>query len=320
MISGQFAVIFNMLSIMMLSVLVTIFISSALIHFKLTAIDFYPLSTRRLLLWLLAASPWVIGFLSSAVLLYIASDYSPLAESQRALHLHHIQLFYLTNWHGITLIFGLVLLSLLLIQKSYHFLKSQQRAKLLNSVADLDDNQLYLLDTDSISAFTAGFIEPQSYITTALRKQLTEMEYTIVRLHEYEHKRCFDPIKKFLFQSLIAVYPQPIAHYLFRKMTLVMELGADSAVSKVVPDKGLIAMTLIKVRRLSSQTQPCSIDTSVCHFEKDQLEDRINYLLVHQEQKKLSLVALLLVATTMLVFSTLSVGVLHHLIEFPLSH
>ncbi|MBQ0725498.1 MAG: hypothetical protein KBT50_05290 [Cycloclasticus sp.] len=320
MISGQSAVIFNMLSIMMLSVLVTIFISSALIRFKLTAIASYPLSTRRLILWLLAVSPWLIGFLSSAVLLLIASDYSPLAESQRAFHLHHIQLFHLTNWHGITLVLGLVMISLLLIQKGYCFFKSQQRAKLLNSVADTDGSDMCLLDTDSISAFTAGFLEPKTYITTALRKQLTAKEYTIVRLHEYEHKRCFDPLKKFLFQSLTAVYPQPIAHYLSGKMTLVMELGADSAVSRVVPDKGLIAMTLVKVRRLSSQTQTTPIDTINCHFEKDQLEDRVNYLLVNQEQKQLSYVGLLIVAATMLVFCTLSVDVLHHLIEFPLSH
>lgn len=320
MISGQSAVIFNMLSIMMLSVLVTIFISSALIHFKLTAIESYPLSSRRLILWLLAASPWLIGFLSSVILLLIASDYSPLAESQRAFHLHHIQLFYLTNWHGISLILGLILIVLLLIQKGHSFLKSQQRANLLNSVADTDCSDVHLLDTDSISAFTAGFLDPKTYITTALRKQLTAKEYAIVRLHEHEHKRCFDPLKKFLFQSLAAVYPRPIAHYLSRKMTLVMELGADSAVSKVEPDKGLIAMTLIKVRRLSSQIQPCPVDTSTCHFEKDQLEDRVHYLLVKQEQKKLSFVGLLLMAATMLVFCTFSVDVLHHLIEFPLSH
>jgi len=320
MILGPSAVIFNMLSIMMLSVLVTIFISSAIIHFKLTAIESYSLPSQRLALWLLAVSPWLIGFLSSAVLLLIASDYSPLAESQKAFHLHHIQLFYLTNWHGISLIVGLILIALLLIQKGYCFLKSQQRAKLLNSVADTDGSDVYLLDTDSISAFTAGFLEPKTYITTALRKQLTAMEYTIVRLHEYEHKRCFDPLKKFLFQSLTAVYPRSIAHYLTRKMTLVMELGADSAVSRVVPDKGLIAMTLVKVRRLSSQTQASQMDASACHFEKDQLEDRVNYLLVKQKQKKLSSICLLFVAATMLVFCTLSVDVLHHLIEFPLSH
>ena len=96
--------------------------------------------------------------------------------------------------------------------------------------------------------------------------------------------------------------------------------------SRVVKDKSKIAETLLKVRRLTVKSFGNSLDNhsldnnAFCHFGKDNLNQRVRYLLSDQQEKDFPVFMVGLTAISMLVVCALSTDLFHHLIEYSLSH
>lgn len=241
MIFGGLAIVLNLLSITVFSVLLFIIIMTIFGKTQGFKIDHYSASSRRRILWLVALSPWIVGLLASTLALLSASQILPLPDSFDLFHWHHAQEFSLNSWHALSLAFAITYVSILIIQNTNRLLKNSRQTKLLHLLAEQDNDGFYQLDIDTPTAFTAGYLLPRSYITSALRHQLNQQEYTIVQLHEKEHARRYDPLKKWIFQLLSSVFPVVLSQQLNKSMVLAMEQNADSAVSREIEDTSKIA-------------------------------------------------------------------------------
>jgi len=321
MIFGKVAILFNLLSIMVFSVIFIIFMLSIIVKWQSEKLNHYSLLSRRRVLWFVALSPWLFGFLTASLAILSGSPYSPFPKAFDLLHWHHAQEFTFTSWHGLSMIVPVIYISILFARKLYSLGIHNRKIKLLHGLTERDENGFYQLEADAATAFTAGWLSPRCYITTALRHQITPEEYRILQLHEKEHARRADPLKKWFFQLFTAFFPKAISQKLNQLMSLVMEQCADLAVSGEISDKSLIALTLLKVRRLAVKPFKNVLDANaVCYYGNDNIEERISYLLSDQKSKAFPIFVIIFVAATMSVFCALSVDIFHHTIEYTLSH
>lgn len=321
MIFGKLAILFNLISIMVFSVLLIIFTLSIIVKWKLEKLSMYSVSSRRRVLWFVALSPWLFGFLAASLAILSGSEYSPFPQNFDLLHWHHAQEFTFNSWHGLSMIVPSFYISILFVRKIYSLMTNNRQIKLLHALAERDENDCYQLEADAATAFTAGYLSPRCYITTALRRQLNSEEYTIVQLHEKEHARRSDPLKKWFFQLFTAFFPKTISQKLNQLMSLVMEQCADLAVNYEFSDKSLIAQTLLKVRRLAVKPYENSLDAdAVCHYSNDNIEERICFLLSDQKSKVFPILIFIFAAATMSILCALSIDIFHHTIESTLSH
>lgn len=321
MILGPTAVALNLLSIMAFAVLIIVAAISIFIKINPDVLARYSASIRRRILWLLALSPWLVGLVAATLTLLSGSQYMTIPAAYDLFHWHHPQEFIFGSWHGLSMIFAISYTSLLFMKNIKRLLLNNSQIKLLHALADPDQNNFYQLDADAPMAFTAGYYRPKCYMTSALRRQLNDKEYRIIQLHENEHARRLDPLKKWFFQLLMSFFPQGTSRLLNQMMVLAMEQCADSAVYRVTKDKSLIAMTLLKVRRLavgSGENGPN--DHAVCHYGVDSISERISYLLSNDKHKTFPFFQVVLTAVTMSVICVLSANIFHHTIEYTLSH
>jgi len=326
-IFGETAVVLNLLSIVAFSVLLMIVVVSAFIHLKGDSLSRYSASSRRQFYWLLALSPWFVGLLAVTLLLFSGSQYFPLLGVFELLHWHHPEEFVFSSWHSLSLGVAVAYGSFLIMRSVKKLIVNHCRVKQLHALAEPDKNNFFQLDANAPMAFTAGYFRPQCYMTSTLHSQLTAEEYTIVRLHENEHARCADPFKKWFFQLLTAFFPLAIARQLNHAMSLAMEQNADAAVVRVITDKAKIAMTLLKVKRLSLGIHDHYRleQDALCHFgqpdrEQDTISERIHYLLSDEKESVLPIYFIMLAAIPLSLVCALSADLFHHVIEYSLSH
>ena len=321
MMFGNIAVLFNVLSIMALSGLLVILTLTALIKLRWCELNQYSILSRRGLLWLIALSPWLVSLLASTLAILSGTQYALFPRSFDILHWHHAEEFMLNSWHGLSVVAAYGGVSILLLRKIYKLILNTRQINLLRGVAQPDDNGFYLLDTDAATAFTAGYLKPRCFITSGLRNQLSDDEFEIIQLHEKAHVRCSDPAKKWFFNLLTAFFPTEISRKLNQSMSLTMEQCADLSITRVISDKSLIAMTLLKVRRLSAAPIGNGLDNDLtCYYAYDQIEERIRYILNGTPLKSFPFMFTCLAAVSMSLVCALSVDIVHHLIEYTLDH
>ena len=321
MIVGALAIFFNVLSIMGFCVLFIIFTLSIIVRWKSGGLRQYSVLSRRRVLWFIALSPWFFGGLAAITVILSGSNYSPFPQSFDLLHWHHADEFAFNSWHGLSIFALVTYTGFLIIRKVYSLIINCRQIKLLQAVAERDNNGFYQLEADAATAFTAGYLTPRCYITTALLSQLNSKEYTILKLHEKEHVRRADPLMKWLFQLLTAFFPKSISLQLNQSMSLVMEQGADLAVSDKISDKLLIAETLLKVRRLAVRPFEGALNlNAVCHYGHDNIEERISYLLTKRPANVFPIITFICVCVSISIFCALTADIFHHTIEYTLSH
>ncbi|PCI72967.1 MAG: hypothetical protein COB38_02110 [Gammaproteobacteria bacterium] len=344
MIVGELAILLNLLSIMALGVLLIISCGSVWVtiaRFKITSSNSssYSASSRRRMLWLLALSPWLVGLLAASLAILSGTDVFSIFSSGifDLFHWHHPQEFAFNSWHGLSLGFALSCASFLVIQSVKRLLVNRHQIRWLQSLGKPDENNIYQLDADTPTAFTAGYYQPQCYMTSALRKELTIEEYTIIQLHENAHVRRADPLKKWFFQLLTSFFPLGFSRQLNQAMSLAMEQCADAAVSKLVIDKSKIAATLLKVKRLTVGPflSVLEEDPTVCYFgsddsvsngfgsnnvDSDNLSDRIQYLLSDDKKNTMPILLIISVVIILSLLCAMSADLFHHAIEYSLAH
>lgn len=321
MIVGNLAILFNILSILVLTIVSMIFVVSIIIKLRLNKLAHYSVLSRRRVLWILALSPWVIGILTAFLAIISDSHYLPLPTSFNFLHWHHIQEFNFESWHGLSVITAAIYICLIVASKLYRLFKKNRQINSLRAFAEVDESGFYQLEADAATAFTAGYFNPNCYITSALRLELTPDEYQVLQLHEREHARRSDPLKKWFYQLLTAFFPKNISEKLNRSMSLVIEQCADQAILNVVEDKSLIATTLLKVNRLACRSFKGVLeDESFCYYAVNHIEERINYLLIEKQSKVFSHYSTFLVTVSGTLICALSADFFHHFIESALSH
>lgn len=151
-------------------------------------------------------------------------------------HWHHLYVFQLNSWHGVSVIlFVLFSVGLIVIKGSQvyrqgnalytlkHFSNSQHLTD------DKHGQKVVIIDSDVPTAFTSGLLRSTCYILQGLIDKLSAAELNIVIEHELARARNKDPLFMLLIACLSAYYPKKLALLLNAKYRLMTEHTADQA-------------------------------------------------------------------------------------------
>jgi beta-lactamase regulating signal transducer with metallopeptidase domain len=320
MITGIPAVVINMMTIMALGIFLSVIVVSVYFKYNAQKHKNYSAKTYQNVLWSLVALPWIMGITAAVLLAFFDSELSSMQNIIPGIHWHHIDEFNIQSWHGALGAFVVCFVVYALFKSALNLFNNIQKIKVLKSLATLESDNTYLLDTDSPMAFVGGYLNPQVFITTGMKKALNKDELEIVLLHEYEHLNSKDSLKKLLFRLLSSAYLRDTSIKLQSAMNLAIEQCADSAITSEITDKSKIAETLLKVKSLLKKSKDSTMEQSaICHYAVDEIEQRIRYLLL-PEPKKAFPALLIATVVPILAFScTYFAASAHHLIEQILS-
>ena len=322
MILGDWGLSLNILSIVFVSLCVSLIFISVTSYFISDSINRFQANTRIRILWCIGILPWIISLFSVALL--VGPELTSASETWLStfLHWHHIYQFEIFSWHGASLcVFSLVFFSVCLAKLSKAIKANKQLNQLDFFIQNANPKQgLTVIKSEESRAFTTGFFNPRSYITSGLSQQLTSQEVTVVTEHELAHARTHDPLRKYIFSLLTAFFPTFIAQNLNSNFSLALEQVADASVLTAVNDETVIAKTLLKVSKLSHHSIGTKITASNCHFSTHPLTLRIEYLLNDKKGQSFPTLLFLLFSITVALLSTLSVDLFHHALERLFSH
>lgn len=321
MISGMPGFLLNAFSIISLSAVIIILLISLLLSMNCWRTLEVSAEDRKLALWLLVFSPWLIGVAATSLVILLSQPKIAVLFNNEWVHWHHLSDFTLTSWHGYLVLAMIVLAVIMLARVLRRVVTLNNTTMVLSAFSSARDDGVLELDSDACAAFTAGIRKPKCYMTRALIDQLNSREYEVIRLHELSHARFHDPARKALFQILSSFFPAPVARVLNAQMATAMEQVADARVAERVMDKAFIARALLKVKRLAGRASvlpPAGLEA--CHFGIDSVEQRIRYLLSEDETPPLSVAVVFALIVVLAAACALGADALHHTIELSLSH
>jgi len=319
-ITGIGAYIINMITIMALGIFLSVIVVSLYFKFNAKNQKSYAAKTYQNILWSMVSLPWIMGIVAAILLAFFDNELNSWQNIIPGIHWHHIDEFYYKSWHGIlgVLVVGFVIFAF--VKSAVNLFKNIQKINVLKSLSHLESDNTYLLDTDNPMAFVGGYIKPKVFITTGMKEQLNSEQLEIVLLHEYEHVRCKDSLKKLIFRLLSSVYLGKTSIKLQSAMNLSIEQCADNAVTSKISDISKIAETLLKVKSLLNQTSDKKYDTTaLCHYGFDEIEHRIRYLLLPEPQKTFPIFLISIISLVLAFSCTYFAASAHHFIEYTLS-
>jgi len=319
-ITGIPAMVLNMITIMALGVLLSVIVISFYVKFSAQKQRRYAAKTYQKILWILVLMPWLMGLTAAISLIFFGAELNSLQNIIGAVHWHHVDEFNMMSWHGVLVLVVVFVFAYFVIKSVKELFNNIQKINVLKSMAHLNSDNIFLLDTDSPLAFVGGFLKPQVYLTTGMKKSLRPEELEIVLLHEREHLRNKDPLKKLLFKWLSSFFHSNIANKLQSAMNLTIEQRADQAVTSRFIDKSKIEETLLKIKSLSVGTQASRIPiNAVCHYGFGEVEHRIRYLLLPEPDKAFPVLSIVMIVPILKFSCTYFAASAHHLIEHILS-
>lgn len=263
------------------------------------------------LCWLFVLLPWLI---SLACIIFMEQNHNLLAQSnilQQYFHWHHRLLFNWNSWHGLSVVFTLLIGSCLLFKAMLIAREDHQKNLKRSVLLEMTSDQHGYFQHPQAMAFTSGLLKPKVYISHTLVEQLSTSELSMVKLHEQSHVTHYDSLQKWLFLFLASFYPKCISRRLMASMTLAMEYRADQAIKKQFEILD-IAETLITITRLMRSSS-------------SQLEQRLHYLIAPNNVfwlKKYALPIGLIILQIILPITTLffCMDFLHHQLDQWLWH
>lgn len=321
MLVGKIAVLLNLMSVAVLAFTTVIFLVSIFSSKSLSFLRLTSFTARKRALWLMATSPWWVAL--CCVWLFWPNSDSAVSSSWFAefAHWHHPDLFNWTSWHGLTLLgagslfIGLLIRVILQMHQQSTALRNLLSLSDITELPPIDGHRLYSLESDSVAAFTTGFIAPKIYLTTALQRQVNAQELDIVVQHELSHVRKQDPLFKFMFALFCRFFPSAIAKQLIGEFTLLTEQVADDYVARSY-DKFDIAQALLSVARVQSRVLTEREQPQLSYFSHDHVALRIQ-MLVSPAVKTPVLIVPAFIAFFLCapILTASSVDSIHHIIE-----
>ncbi|UAA39066.1 M56 family metallopeptidase [Paraneptunicella aestuarii] len=321
MLVGNIAVLLNLLSVAVLAFSTVIFLVSIPASRAFSFLRLTSFSVRKRALWLMATSPWWVA-LCCVWLFWPNSDPAATASwFTEFAHWHHPDIFNVVSWHGLTLFGAGSLFVALLIRVIVQTHQQSTALRNLLSISDIselpaiDGHRVYSLKSDTVAAFTTGFIAPKIFLTSALQQQVNAQELDIVVQHELSHVHKQDPLFKFVFSLFCRFFPSRIAKQLIREFTLLTEQMADDYVTRSY-DKLDIAQALVSVARVQSRVLNEREQPQLSYFSHDHVALRI-HMLVSPAAKTPVLIVPAFVAFFLCtpVLTASSVDSIHHIIE-----
>ena len=224
-------------------------------------------TTRASVFWLWATLPALLGLIvllvvllpSFAHLLGIATDHCLEHGHHGHLCLVHSPLF-LGN--AIELVFLLVsgmFFSVKLSSIGLRYVRGYQSLSALWSLSDRESQRNYcLLSSHRYFAFTAGLIRPRIFISRRLADELDHDEFNAVLMHEENHRRRYDGLRKLCAQVLSLAHFGTTRSALLNDLELAIEQAADDYAAKALGNRFTVAEAIVKMSRLSILTGPHS--------------------------------------------------------------
>ena len=316
MISGDAAVILNLLIVAILALLFGIAIACSSSFVSVESWRKFSAEARRSLLWITVSLPW--AFSAGTILLaLVTSIFNVTPWLDRLYHWHHNTSFDVISWHSFLVIIFLALFSTLAIAACYQVVKLSQLQRLLRFMQGNEN----VLPMQRPIAFTAGILSPQIFLSSGLVSSLNADEKNIVFLHEQAHQRRRDPAKKWVFGFLTAFYPKLLRLELRREMSLCMEQCADEAVVATGKAGEYLAKVMVRVSKIMKNSLTTDISLSLhCRFNGAELTERVHYLVLPQTKKPLPLAWLWPTLISLFVLCLLQVDVVHHAVELIFQH
>lgn len=329
MIEGDLAILFNLLSIGVVGVMISVSLLSVLWMLIKDRIDNIPVDFRKTFLFFLAFLPWVIGLVT---MFFFSVSFKVFPEVDETtvvgwllehVHWHHLNVFSLNSWHTFTLVTFLSFCLWLAIKKVYQTV-SQRRS--LNTFLNFSERyqsdkvpeSVVMLNTDQVMAFTIGLLRPVCVLSRGLLKHLSKNELDMVVQHEKTHIENLDGLSRTFFSFLASFFPQAVTHSMCSKYWLATEQIADQgALAK--HDSLNIAATLVKVAKLQRSCLPAFSASN--SFAYEHVPTRINSLLSPVQPKPFPACSLMF--SVVLIMLTITISMLdlqHHLIELVFTH
>lgn len=323
MLINDWAVVMNLVAIALLGFIISASLLSCVWLLLSRFIHLFSIKSQKLVMWIWVTGPWALGFITMLVFSPVFEQTPMQAWISGVAHWHHLYVFQLNSWHGLSvalfIAFSVVLLNIKWrqlhgqsssVQMLKAFSNSQQRT--------ISGQRVIILDSDVPTAFTSGLIKPLCYVSRGLVEQLTEKELNIVIEHELAHVGKKDPLFKLLFAFFSAYYPKQLAHKLNGKFSLITEHLADQAtVMKHSAED--IASTLVKVVRLQKAIPEYENSSTLSYFGADNIAQRVQQLL-KPINRPIPLVIPIASMLILLCMTVLAVDATHHLIESSFSH
>lgn len=322
-LSGDLAVVLNLLSISVIGVVSCAVLLSAVWLFIGNRISQVSIKSRSKILWLWVTAPWLIG--AGTLALFSASlGFAAPPWFCNLAHWHHPNEFNAASWHSLLLLSFALFSAWVVFGKARQLFITSKHLQALFGLTKADwlateQGAVKVLKSDFLSVFTTGIKQPSCYLTSGLVKQLKPQELNIVVAHEQAHIYHKDTAYKPLFSLLAAFYPRRIAKALQSQYALLTELRADQHVTHSHNAQD-IAATLVKVARLQRNNSSFGSAFAMSYFSNDHLSIRVRHLISPLPTQSLSKWQAIAAIVLLIGFCALSIDSSHHLIETIFAH
>jgi Zn-dependent protease with chaperone function len=317
------AVIMNLITIALLGFLVSALLLSAAWQIVGKSVDAYSVQSQKMLILIWVSGPWILGLMTMLF-------FSPLFENtaiyrwvDRVAHWHHLYVFQLDSWHGVTIIlFSLFSLALIVIRGAGLYRQGNALLTLNHFSNNVHGSKSYpgvqIIDSNIPTAFTSGFFSPLCYVSKGLIDNLTDNEFNIVVKHELAHARNKDPLSKLFIAFLSAYYPKKLAQRFNAKYALMTEFIADQSTATAHAAED-VASTLVKVARLQKAFPQRQSNSSRSYFGSHDIAHRVQQLLT-PTKKSMPVIVPIAFMSVMLCLTIFAVDATHHLVESIFTH
>jgi Zn-dependent protease with chaperone function len=324
MLTGELAILFNLINIAALGIAIALTLLLCLAPLIKRFVNTSSPVTLSKGLWVLVTLPWCVGllcFVLFAPTVLLQNQYIWLTE---LVHWHHPKVFYFNSWHSWTLLVPMLFILFKMGKLFRHAYVNKRQIEALTQLSDakrtlINSREIWLLNSGIPTAFTAGLFSPKCYLTKGLVEQVSAQELDIIIRHEMAHIAHKDSVFKMLFSLCAALYPNVIAKQLKKLFSLSKEQIADASVSQI-HDKLDIATTLIKVARIQLSTPNHFTNKDVLFFGADDVSLRVKQLISADTKHTTPLLPSLVCIGLLLLVSIASVDSLHHLIDAIFTH
>lgn len=323
MLISDLAVVMNLMAIALLA----FFVGAVLLSFTWLLlgrfVGLYSTGSQKVLIWTWMLGPWFLGLMTMLILspLFEQTELYGLIESLA--HWHHLYVFQLNSWHGISVILFVVFSFGLIVIKGSQVYRQNNALYTLKHFSTSqhscgETQKVLIIDSDVPTAFTSGLFSPICYVSKGLVDKLSPAELNIVIEHELAHARNKDPLFMLLIACLSAYYPNKLALLLNAKYRLMTEHVADqSTVLKHSAED--VAATILKVVRLQKSLSVKESGAYLCYFGANDITQRIQQLL-QPTKKPIPMIIPVAFMLVMLCLNIVAVDATHHLVESVFTH
>lgn len=171
-----------------------------------------------------------------------------------------------------------VLLTGFLVAQGTYLHKFARLKSALHRASHEDGADYNLIHWRRPAAFTAGFWEPQIFISSRLRQALSTEHFQAVITHEQAHVRRRDPLRKYLGMALSLLHIAPTRRCILKDLTLATEQACDEAAAVEMGDGLPVAEAILAVQRLLHNSQS-GLDAVAVGFTSSESASRVEALL-----------------------------------------